>query len=164
MIQSNRKIQLIDLALYPDRIEEARSIIREYANSPGVDLCLENFDQEMASFLNEYSSPAGGALLLAQDEGKIAGCVAIRRISDGVCEMKRLYVRPANRGKGIGRLLAESILERARNLGHKRVRLETLPSMREAISMYKTMGFKPIEPYRENPVQGALYLELTLQV
>jgi GNAT superfamily N-acetyltransferase len=118
LIELNKKIQLIDLAIYPNRMDEARSLIQEYANSLQAELCcFQNFDQEMATFPGEYSPPSGG-LLMAEDEGNPIGCVALRKISDEVCEMKRLYVRPNARGKGIGKLLAESILERAKNLGY----------------------------------------------
>jgi putative acetyltransferase len=157
----NQKIQLVELSIHPNRIDEARSLIQEYASSIGVSLCFQNFDQEMATLPGEYSPPSG-ALLLAENEGKPVGCVAIKKISEEVCEIKRLYVRPESRGKGIGKLLTESIIEKARNIGYTKVRLDTLPSMKEAISMYLGMGFKPIEAYRYNPVDGALYLELAL--
>ena len=157
----NQKIQLVDLANDPKRIDEVRLLLQEYASSLGVDLCFQNFDQEMATLPGDYSPPTG-ALLLAEDQGKAVGCVAFKKIANEVCEMKRLYVRPNSRGKGVGKLLTETILQKARNFGYKRVRLDTLPSMKEAISMYVSMGFKPIEAYRYNPVGGTLYLELEL--
>ncbi len=161
MLGVNQEIQLVDLAYDPKRIDEVRLLIQEYASSLGVNLCFQNFDQEMATLLGDYSPPTG-ALLLAEDQGKAVGCVAIKKISNEMCEMKRLYVRPNRRGKGVGKLLTETILQKARNFGYKRVRLDTLPSMKEAISMYVSIGFKPIEAYRYNLVEGTLYLELEL--
>lgn len=157
----NQKIQLFYLANDPKRIDEVRLLIQEYASSLGLDLCFQNFDQEMTTLPGDYSPPTG-ALLLAEDQGKAVGCVAIKKISNEVCEMKRLYVRPNSRGKGVGKVLTETILQKARTFGYKRVRLDTLPSMKEAVSMYVSMGFKPIEAYRYNPVEGTLYLELEL--
>jgi GNAT superfamily N-acetyltransferase len=154
-------IQLVDVAQFQDRVRDAKILISEYAASLGVDLCFQNFDEEMAMFPSEYSPP-GGALFLALHQNDSVGCVALRRISDEFCEMKRLYVRADYRGRGLGKLLAESVIERARRIGYKAIRLDTLPSMKEAISMYAKMGFKPIVAYRPNPVPGTMYLELRL--
>ncbi len=152
---------VVDVAQSQDRVEDARNLISEYAASLGVDLCFQNFDEEMATFPSEYSPPSG-ALFLALHQNDSVGCVALRRISDQICEMKRLYVKAEYRGRGLGKLLIESVIERARKMGYKAIRLDTLPSMKEAISIYTKMGFKPIKAYRPNPVPGTLYLELRL--
>lgn len=161
MEKVNQDVQLVDVALFRNKLEDARSLILEYANSVGIDLCFQNFDQEIASLPGDYSPP-NGALFIVSNRDRPLGCVALRKISNETCEMKRLYVKPDYRGRGIGRLLATSVIERARKIGYRTIRLDTLPSMKEAISMYFKMGFKTIEAYRPNPVSGILYLELEL--
>jgi ribosomal protein S18 acetylase RimI-like enzyme len=142
-------------------IEAARGLFVEYADALGVDLCFQDFDRELAGLPGAYGPPEG-RLLLARDAGSPIACVALRKIGDGICEMKRLYVRPSHRGLGLGRALAEAAVREARELGYRAMRLDTLPSMAEAASLYLSLGFRDIEPYYENPVPGARFLELEL--
>jgi putative acetyltransferase len=144
-------------------ISEARKLFLEYSERLGLDLCFQNFEQELAELPGRYASPEG-RLLLAISNAQVAGCVGLRKIGDGVCEMKRLYVRPKFRGLGIGRAMALHLIEEARALNYSQIRLDTLPAqMGEAIKMYRSLGFREIEPYYHNPVEGALFLELTLK-
>jgi ribosomal protein S18 acetylase RimI-like enzyme len=133
--------------------EEVRTFFREYADGLGVDLGFQGFDDELADPLGYYE-----LVLLAGD----AGCVALRRIDDETCEMKRLYVRPAARASGLGRRLAEAVIAEARSRGYRRMRLDTLPTMAAARRLYTTLGFREIAPYRPNPIAGTTYLELDL--
>jgi putative acetyltransferase len=142
-------------------IDEARRIFREYADRLGVDLCFQGFEQELASLPGNYAPPAG-RLLLALDGERVAGCVALRPISAGVCEMKRLYVRPEFRGTGLGRRLALEIMCQGRDIGYRQMRLDTLPIMKEAIALYRSLNFRESGPYRLNPVEGALFMEADL--
>jgi putative acetyltransferase len=145
-----------------EEIQETRRLIEEYAAWLGVDLCFQNFDQELAELPGDYVPPSG-RLFLAVENDQVAGCVAIRKIAADMCEMKRLYVRPAFRGHGLGRTLTEKIIEAAREIGYARMRLDTLPRrMAPAIAMYRSLGFKTIEPYYDNPIEGVVFLELEL--
>ena len=144
------------------QVEEARTLFNEYAEATGVDLSFQNFGEELASLPGDYAPPSGRLILAYEREGA-AGCVALRKVDDAVCEMKRLYVCPAFRGTGLGRTLAEHIVGVAREIGYERMRLDTLPSMRSAIALYRSLGFREIEPYRFNPIEGALYMELELR-
>jgi putative acetyltransferase len=153
-------------AATPKEIEAARALFKEYGASLGFSLCFQSFDQELASLPGEYAPPAGRLLLagwVEAGEQKLAGCVALHPLEDGVCEMKRLYVRPGFRGKRIGQSLAEAIVEEGREIGYRRMRLDTVPSvMGTAVALYRSMGFREIPAYRVNPIAGAIYMELDL--
>jgi putative acetyltransferase len=142
-------------------LQRTRELFQEYEASLGICLCFQSFSEELARLPGDYAPPQG-RLLLALDEAQIAGCVALRRMDDETCEMKRLYVRPAFRGKGVGRKLATTVIKEARSIGYAEMRLDTLPSMKEAIALYQSLGFQPIEPYRHNPIEGAIYMESRL--
>ncbi len=149
----------------PDMVQpigDAKQLFTEYAQSLNFSLCFQGFDKELSGLPGEYSPPTG-RLLLAHSEGKLAGCVAFRRIDQNVCEMKRLYLRPEFRGKGIGRKMAREVIETAKEIGYAKIRLDTVPIMKEAISLYNSLGFMMIGPYRDNPVPGAIFMELTLR-
>jgi GNAT superfamily N-acetyltransferase len=146
----------------PDEIEQARGLFREYETWIETDLCFQSFARELAELPGKYAPPDGRLLLAFQDE-QLAGCVALRKIGEGVCEMKRLFLRPDFHGKGLGRRLIDQVVQEAREIGYQRMRLDTLPPrMNKAIELYRRLGFKEIEPYYENPVTGALFMELQL--
>jgi GNAT superfamily N-acetyltransferase len=138
-------------------VEEVRTLFREYAASLPFALDFQDFDQELAGLPGAYAPPRG-ALFLARG----AGCVGLRPIDETTCEMKRLYVRPSARGKGLGRQLAEAVVAEARRLGYAHMRLDTVPGMDGAHSLYEELGFREIPAYRTNPVPGARFLELEL--
>lgn len=142
-------------------LNDVRALFREYADSLGFDLAFQDFEAELRSLPGDYAPPAG-RMLLATDGAAVAGCVGLRPLAEGVCEMKRLYVRPAFRGCGAGRDLAEAIVREARSIGYRHMRLDTVPWMKAAIALYKALGFVEIEAYRHNPIEGAKFLELAL--
>lgn len=144
-----------------EHVEAARVLFREYADALGFDLCFQDFENEIASLPGDYALPSG-RLLLAMVDSEPVGCVALRQLDVGVCEMKRLYVRPGCRGRGIGRQLAEAVISAAHGSGYKSMRLDTVPWMTEAIRLYESLGFRDIPAYRPNPIPGARYLELKL--
>jgi len=147
----------------PGELPTIRDLFREYVDSLGVDLGFQDFERELADLPGKYAPPSG-CLLLATVDGRPAGCAALRPLADGVCEMKRLYVRPPCRGGGLGRALAERVVQEARVLGYDRIRLDTIaPLMGAAVAMYRSLGFEPIPPYCDNPLPGALFLELRLR-
>ncbi len=129
-----------------------RRLLHEYADAIGVDLSFQDFDSEVSDPLGFYE-----LVLLAGE-----GCVALRRIDERTCEMKRLYVRPTARGRGLGRRLAEAVIDEARAAGYKRMLLDTLPTMAAAQALYRSLGFRETEPYRHNPVPGTAFMELSL--
>ena len=146
----------------PAPIAQARELFLEYAQSLGFSLCFQNFDQELAGLPGDYAPPSG-RLLLAEYEHQVAGCVALHKLEEGICEMKRLYVRPQFRGKRLGLALAERIIGEARQIGYRQMRLDTVASvMKDAVAMYRKLGFYEISPYCSNPIATALYMELRL--
>jgi ribosomal protein S18 acetylase RimI-like enzyme len=142
-------------------VECVRMLFEEYADSLDFDLDFQNFQEELAGFPGDYGPPRG-CLLLADYEGHLAGCVALRPLGNTVCEMKRLYVRPEFRSLGIGRALAKAIVEQGRKIGYTHMRLDTAPSMQAARALYVSLGFRRIDPYRYNPIEGAVFMELEL--
>ena len=144
-----------------EQIAVARELFLEYARSTSADVCFQQFDGEVATLPGRYAPPRG-RLLLAFQQDLAAGCVALRELGDGICEMKRLYVRPAFRGQGGGGRLARRIIEEASEVGYQRMRLDTLASMERAIVLYQSLGFVAIAPYCHNPDPSALFFELRL--
>jgi ribosomal protein S18 acetylase RimI-like enzyme len=140
-----------------DDVTVVRALILEYAASLGVDLAFQDFEHEVATLDTYYE-----LMLVARIDGDVAGCVALRRIDDKVCEMKRLYVRPRFRGRDLGRALADAIIGEARKRGYARMRLDTLPSMTSAMALYESLGFRDIAAYRFNPIAGSRWMELAL--
>jgi putative acetyltransferase len=158
-------------ATLPEHIEQARSLFLEYGSSLGFSLCFQSFDEELKSLPGAYSPPSGRLLLArprgrdlrSQDQVHAAGCVALRKLEPGICEMKRLYVRPADRGHGLGQMLVERIIAEARAVGYERMRLDTVESaMKDAIALYRRIGFREIPPYSAIPIESALWMELLL--
>lgn len=140
-------------------IQETRALFAEYVAGLGVSLCFQNYDKEVAELPGQYVPPEG-RLYLATEEGETAGCIALRKLDDGVCEMKRLYVRGQFRGKGLGKVLVDRVIEDARAIGYNYMRLDTLPGkMDQAIAMYRSLGFKEIDRYYDNPYETALFME-----
>ena len=148
-----------------ESIEPAREIMREYAASLNVDLCFQNFEAELVALPGEYAAPSGH-LLLAFIDGALAGCGGFRALADcdyaNACEMKRLFVRPAFRRFGLGRVLAEALLDEARRAGYSAMLLDTLDEMESARELYASLGFEEVPPYYFNPIPGAHYLKADL--
>lgn len=146
----------------PEQIEEIRRLFREYEAWLGISLCFQNFERELAELPGKYARPAGRLFLISQ-ENQSAGCIALRKIEDGVCEMKRLFVREDFRGLGFGKVLIEKLIEEARSIGYRKMRLDTLvDKMPEAVKLYEHYGFRKIAPYYENPYKETLFMELNL--
>jgi putative acetyltransferase len=159
--QSDPRV-LISQAESDSEIAQVRELFMEYAESLGFSLCFQNFDRELAELPGEYAPP-GGRLLLARYGAEPAGCVALRSLEPGICEMKRLYIRPQFRGRGLGKMLANTSISEAKKIGYKTLRLDTVePKMKSAVALYRALGFREIAPYRPNPIEGAMYMELEL--
>lgn len=144
-----------------NEIGHIRTLFEEYADWLAFDLCFQDFETELGKLPGDYAPP-DGRLMLAYSGSRVAGCVALRRFDDYTCEMKRLYVRPKFREKGIGRKLAVAIIDEAKKIGYKSMRLDTLSFMKEALTLYRSLGFKTTKSYRYNPIEGAIFLKLNL--
>ena len=153
----------ISPASSPVHLDTIRVLFREYEAAIGIDLCFQGFAAELESLPGDYVPPRGRLYLAAQDS-EPTGCIAMRPLDGTICEMKRLYARPSARGTGLGRRLAELLIADARAEGYTAMRLDTLPSMVQAIALYRSLGFCEIPPYRHNPIGGALYFELALSM
>ncbi|UCG11340.1 MAG: GNAT family N-acetyltransferase [Deltaproteobacteria bacterium] len=145
-----------------NRVVQARALFQEYAETRKGDPALVDFPEEIRNLPGGYAPPDGN-IILAYSDGKLAGCVAVHKLDDDTCEMKRLYVSPVFRGKGIGRRLVVAVLEQARMIGYSRMRLDSIPAMREAQTLYETIGFYEIPDYRNNPNKGTKYYEMELR-
>jgi putative acetyltransferase len=145
----------------PERLEDIRELFSEYVEALGFDLDFQDYEREYEELPGEYAPP-DGRLLLALYGFKAVGCVALRKFAESDCEMKRLYVRPESRGKGVGKALARAVIAEAKRIGYEKMMLDTVPSMVEAIALYRSLDFREREPYRYNPVDGAVFMELAL--
>jgi ribosomal protein S18 acetylase RimI-like enzyme len=146
----------------PEDLAGVRALIEEYVRALGVDLGFQEIDAELGDLATAYAPPEG-RILVAVAGAELAGCVALRPLAPGTCEMKRLYVRRAFRGTGLGRRLAVAVIDTARELGYERMRIDTLPQMQRARELYTALGFREIEPYSFNPVPGTAFMELALR-
>ncbi|UCF66448.1 MAG: GNAT family N-acetyltransferase [Acidobacteriota bacterium] len=155
---------MVEIVWAQDRLalEQARALFEEYAASLSFELDFQDFAEELAEFPGKYAPPEG-RLLVARSGSDVAGCVALRKLDDRTCEMKRLYVRPAHRRQDVGRDLCEALIEAAREIGYERMRLDTVPSMTAARALYRSLGFEEIAPYCHNPIEGAVFMELDLR-
>jgi len=150
-------MSVIRPAASPADLDAVRVLFREYERWVDAPCCFAGFERELAELPGEYAAP-GGLLLLALEDAAPAGCAALRPLEDGAAEMKRLYVRPAFRGRGLGRALAEAVIDGARAAGYRRLCLDSLPKMRAALALYATLGFSPCGPYAREPTPGAVFL------
>ena len=154
-------MQLYHVKYTTEELDQVRKIFIEYAEFLGVDLCFQDFEDELQTLHKVYSSPRG-CIILAKLNGEVLGCIALKPIGDNICEMKRLYVRPSARGKGLGKQLVEELIYFARNAGYKAMKLDTIASLKEAIKLYRSKGFVKTDPYVYNPLSDVLYFELSL--
>jgi ribosomal protein S18 acetylase RimI-like enzyme len=159
--ENNSEMADILEAKTTEDLQTARNLFEDYAKSLGFDLDFQDFDAELQNLPGDYAPPHG-CILLARQGDRTVGCVALRKWDGTTCEMKRLYIIPKAREHGIGRQLAEAIIHPATEMGYKRIRLDTLSSMHAANRLYSSLGFRPIEPYRYNPLEGAAFYELVL--
>jgi ribosomal protein S18 acetylase RimI-like enzyme len=157
----DRPIEIVRARTCGD-MDQARNILMQYATAIRFDLTYQGFERELADLPGEYAPPQG-RLMLARLSGRTVGCVALRRVTDQVCEVRRLYVQPACRGRGLGRRLAEAAIREARTIGYHRVRLETLPSMKTAVHLLVLLGFHPIQAFGAHPLKSARYFGLKLR-
>ena len=144
-----------------EELEEVREIFIEYADFLKVDLCFQDFEKELQTLHQVYFPPLG-CIILAKENEHVLGCIALKPIAEGICEMKRLYVRPEARGSSLGKKLVNELIEFAKKAGYKTMKLDTITSLKEAISLYRSKGFVETEPYVYNPLSEVLYFELTL--
>lgn len=149
-------------AATPGEIAQARELFLEYGATPDFGVCFKGFEEEVRGLPGMYAPPEG-RLLLAYADGEAAGCIGLRKMEPGVCEVRRLYVRPQSRGQRLGRTLAEAIIAQARQAGYHTARLGTLPVMKEAIALYQSLGFARAAPYKDSALEGAIYMELALR-
>jgi GNAT superfamily N-acetyltransferase len=155
-------VELIQVE-YGPQLDDIRELFLEYARSLDFDLCFQNFDKEMRELPGEYAPPEG-RLILCRVQEAAAGCIALKSLGDGICEMKRLFVRPAFRGKGLGITLGRRIVAEARHIGYRAMRLDTIAGKMElAIALYRSLGFHEIPPYYDNPIPNAAFFELDLR-
>ncbi len=145
----------------PEEIEQIRNLFREYAASLEFDLEFQDFAEELQTLPGSYARPEG-ELFLCEEDGVSIGCAALRRIDPDICELKRMYLKPEWRGKGLGKVIAFEVIKHAQELGYKKIRLDTIATMKEAIALYEKIGFKEIAPYRYNPIKGAKFMELII--
>ncbi len=155
-------LRIVECTNSPTELDLVRELFREYQRSIDIDLCFQDFERELAELPGKYAPPRG-RLLLAWHGQQAVGCVALRDLGEGICEMKRLYVRPDARREGVGRGLSHEITRAGRELGYERMRLDTLNTMKEAIALYTSLGFEQIEPYYHNPSDRAVFMELKLR-
>jgi putative acetyltransferase len=148
-------------ATFPQDLPVIKTLFEEYAKSLNVSLCFQNFAEELATLPGRYAPPRGN-IWLAEASDEVAGCIAMRPLTDNRTEMKRLYVRPQYRGHNLGQKLTQTVLAAAKSLGYRDLCLDTLPSMEKAIDLYRTIGFEEIAPYYENPVSGAMFFKIQL--
>lgn len=148
----------------PSQIEDVRKLFREYESWLGLDLCFQGFEDELRNLPGRYAKPDGRLLLATIDE-KPAGCAALRKLDEGICEMKRLYIRKDFRGGGLGNTIIEKLIDEAHVIGYKKMRLDTYPlKMEKAVKLYEFHGFTAIPPYYDNSDEGVLFMEMDLQL
>ncbi len=149
-------------ATTPEHLAQIRDLFTEYVDSLGFQLDFQDYEKEFDELPGEYTPPQG-RLILALKGHTAVGCIALRRLDGKTCEMKRMYVRPEYRGEGIGRKLAEILIDEARKIGYTTMKLDTIATMKAAITLYRSLGFRNTRPYRYNPVEGARFMELRLK-